>query len=181
MGRSPSFWRKETVSNLHEECGVFGIYSTRKDQDVTSITYMALYALQHRGQESCGIAVNDRGVIQVHKDLGLVPDVFNRDALDKLGGGQMAIGHTRYSTCGTAVRSNAQPLVARHVKGTMALAHNGALTNSFELREQLELNGAIFHTTNDSEVISYIIIGERLKTSSIEEAVEQAMNKIKGA
>ena len=93
----------------------------------------------------------------------------------------MAVGHTRYSTCGTAVRSNAQPLVARHVKGTMALAHNGALTNSAELREELELNGAIFHSTNDSEVISYIIIGERLKVGSIEEAVEKAMNRIKGA
>ena len=169
------------MSNLHEECGVFGVYSTRKDPDVTSITYMALYALQHRGQESCGIAVNNRGVINVHKDLGLVPDVFNREILDKLGDGQMAVGHTRYSTCGTAVRSNAQPLVVRHVKGTMAMAHNGALTNSTELREELELGGAIFHSTNDSEVISYIIISERLHTNSIEEAVEKAMDRIKGA
>lgn len=169
------------MSNLHEECGVFGIYSTKADPDVTGSAYMALYALQHRGQESCGIAVNNLGIISVHKDLGLVPDVFNKDVLDKLGDGQMAVGHVRYSTSGSAVRTNAQPLVVRHVKGTMALAHNGALTNGAALREELELGGAIFHTTNDTEVISYIITSERIHSDSIEEAISKAMERIKGA
>ena len=165
---------------LHEECGVFGVWYPR-EADVAADAYMALYALQHRGQESCGIAVNRDGVITVHKDLGLVPDVFNKDVLDKLGLGRMAVGHVRYSTTGKPIRSNAQPLVVRHVKGTMALAHNGNLTNALELREELELGGAIFHTTNDTEVISYIITSERLKAGSIEEAVDGAMNRLKGA
>ena len=167
--------------SIHEECGVFGIYDPTGEQHVTSCAYSALYALQHRGQESCGIAVNNDGLIRIHKDLGLVPEVFDRDVLDKLGDGQIAVGHVRYSTTGNHNRSNAQPLLVRHVKGPMVLAHNGNLTNAWELREQLELSGAIFHTTNDSEVISYIITRERLKAPSIEAAVEQAMNTIKGA
>jgi len=167
-------------NQIHEECGVFGIWSP-KESDVVSEAYMALYALQHRGQESCGIAVNHEGVITVYKDVGLVPDVFDKDVLDKLGPGQMAVGHVRYSTTGKSVRTNAQPLVVRHIKGSMALAHNGNLTNAAELREQLELSGAIFHTTNDTEVISYIITGERLRAGSIEEAVDRSMDRLKGA
>lgn len=166
--------------SIHEECGVFGIYSKMKT-DVAVSTYFALYALQHRGQESCGIAVNRDGVIHCHKDMGLVPDVFNHDTLAHLGEGQIAIGHVRYSTTGNSNRTNAQPLVVRHVKGNMALVHNGNLVNAFELREQLELSGAIFHTTNDSEIISYVITRERLKSPSIETAVESAMNQLKGA
>lgn len=165
---------------LHEECGVFGIYETRR-ADVATSTYFALYALQHRGQESCGIAVNDDGVINCYKNLGLVPEVFNKDALEKLGQGTMAVGHCRYSTTGNSNAVNAQPLVVRHCKGTMALAHNGNLVNAPELRRQLELNGAIFHTTNDTEVISYLITRERLMSPSIEEAVAKAMYSIKGA
>lgn len=166
--------------SVHEECGVFGIYS-KTITDVTASTYFALYALQHRGQESCGIAVNRDGVIHCHKDMGLVPDVFDRDTLNRLGDGQIAVGHVRYSTTGTSSRVNAQPLVVRHVKGNMALVHNGNLVNAFELREQLELSGAIFHTTNDSEIISYIVTRERLQSSSIETAVESAMKQLKGA
>ncbi len=168
-------------NELHEECGVFGIYDPNQANHVTSCTYTALYALQHRGQESCGIAVNNDGVIISHKDLGLVPEVFNQEVLNRLGTGEIAVGHVRYSTTGNHNRSNAQPLVVRHVKGPMVLAHNGNLTNAWELREQLELSGAIFHSTNDSEVISYIITKERLKAKSIEQAVEQAMHQIKGA
>ena len=166
---------------IHEECGVFGIYDKNMVSDVVSDTYYGLFALQHRGQESCGIAVNDRGVITSHKDVGLVRDVFDQHELDKLGKGQMAIGHTRYSTFGTVNHTNAQPLLVRHIKGQLAIAHNGNLTNAAELREELERKGAIFHTTNDSEIICYIIIQERLKTSSIEKAIENAMNRIEGA
>lgn len=168
-------------NEIHEECGVFGIYDKESRSDVAANAYYALFALQHRGQESCGIAVNDSGVISVHKDLGLVRDVFTKEHLTALGRGQIAVGHTRYSTTGAVSRANAQPLVVRHVKGQMALAHNGNLTNAAELRRQLELSGAIFHTTNDSEVISYIITRERLNAPSIEKAVEQAMFQLEGA
>ncbi len=166
--------------NLHEECGVFGIYSSDAI-DVVSSTHFALYALQHRGQESCGIAVNDDGVITGFKDVGLVPEVFTRERLEGLGKGQMALGHVRYSTTGVPGRSNAQPLVISHIKGPMALCHNGNLVNAFELRRKFELTGAIFHSTNDTEVIAYAITQKRLTVPSIEEAIEQAMYEIKGA
>lgn len=159
--------------------GIFGIYSP-KPTDVATDTYQALYALQHRGQETCGIAVNNQGDINVHKDLGLVPDVFNQQIIERLGLGQIAIGHVLYAKR-TVKRSDAQPLVVRHIKGNMALAYNGALTNAQELRENLELNGAIFQTTNDSEVIAYEITSARLKVDAIEKAVESAMHSIKGA
>ena len=167
-------------SKIHEECGVFGIY-TGGGTDVAGLTYSALFALQHRGQESCGIAVNDDGVISGYKDLGLVGEVFPPERLQKLGGGQLAVGHVRYATTGKKSRENAQPLIINHIKGSMALAHNGNLTNAAELREALELNGAIFHTTSDTEVIAYTITNERLRASSIEEAVSAAMDRIKGA
>ena len=115
---------------IHEECGIFGIYDPSGTNDVASSTYYGLFALQHRGQESCGIAVNDRGVITYHKDVGLVRDVFSKECLEKLGKGQIAVGHTRYSTFGTVNQTNAQPLVVRHVKGQMAVVHNGNLTNA---------------------------------------------------
>ena len=168
-------------NQIHEECGIFGVYDKNGQANVTSEAYYGLFALQHRGQESCGIAVNDRGIINCHKDVGLVRDVFSQDVLDHLGNGQMAIGHTRYSTFGTVNRTNAQPLVVRHIKGQLAIAHNGNLTNAAELRKQLEFSGAIFHTTNDSEIISYMIIRERLTASSIEAAVERAMDRLEGA
>lgn len=169
------------LDNLHEECGVFGIFDKSGETDVTSMTYMALYALQHRGQESCGIAVNDDGIISLHTDVGLVPDVFNRTVLDKLGKGTIAMGHVRYSKATQADRANAQPLFIRHVKGPMSLAYNGALTNGAELRRELELTGAIFHTTTDAEVIAYKISKARLDSKSIEESIEKAMYELKGA
>ncbi|MEG2251445.1 MAG: amidophosphoribosyltransferase, partial [Clostridia bacterium] len=147
----------------HEECGVFGIYLRDGRTGVVPPAYHALYALQHRGQESCGIAVNDDGVIACHKDVGLVNEVFTRDVLEKLSEGQMAVGHCRYATTGTQNRHNAQPLLVNHQKGAMALCHNGNLVNARELREELELGGAIFHTTSDTEVIAYIITRERLR------------------
>ncbi len=168
------------MSKLHEECGVFGIYEAVGINTASSV-YYALFALQHRGQESCGIVVNDDGVFSSYKDLGLVNDVFSHDVLEKLAPGNMAVGHVRYGTTGTLSRSNAQPLVVNHIKGSMALCHNGNLTNAVELREELELKGSIFHTTSDTEVISYIITEERLKTASIEEAVSNAMTRLKGA
>ncbi len=165
---------------LKEECGLFGIFAEQRSS-VAASAYFALYALQHRGQESCGIVVNDDGLMTAHRDTGLVPEVFTAEALSKLGEGNMAVGHVRYSTTGSHNRVNAQPLVIQHIKGKMALAHNGNLVNAGELREELELGGAIFHSTNDTEVIAYIITQERIKAPSIEQALEQAMYKIKGA
>ncbi len=167
-------------SHIHEECGVFGIISPERS-GVAQTTYYGLFALQHRGQESCGIVVNDDGVFSSYKDVGLVNDVFTRSVLDSLGHGRMAVGHVRYGTTGTDGRLNAQPIVVNHIKGHIALAHNGNLTNSYELREKLELAGAIFHTTSDTEVISYIITEKRLQSTSIEEAVSRAMDVIEGA
>ena len=168
-------------SKLHEECGVFGIYRNDPDVDVVACAYHALYALQHRGQESCGIAINDDGVISGYKDVGLVNEVFTKLVLDRLPRGNIAVAHCRYGTTGNQNRMNAQPLIINHVKGSMALAHNGNLTNAGELREHLELEGAIFHTTSDTEVIAHIITRERIGTPSIEAAVSSAMNKLKGA
>ena len=168
-------------AKLHEECGVFGIYRRDESQDVVAATYYGLYALQHRGQESCGMAVNDGGVIYKRRDLGLVNEVFTKDVLENMPRGQMCIGHCRYATTGTPLRANAQPFVIRHVKGPMALAHNGNLTNSYELRQAIELEGGIFHSTSDTEVIAYTITRQRLSSGSIEEAVEKTMPMLKGA
>lgn len=165
---------------IHEECGVFGIFGTKRE-NVASIVYYGLYALQHRGQESCGIVVNDDGVFSSYKDLGLVSEVFSKDTLAHLSEGNMAVGHVRYGTTGGTTRNNCQPIEVNHQKGKMALAHNGNLSNALGLRDKLELSGAIFHTTSDTETIAYVITRERLKTPSIEEAVSQAMNSLEGA
>ena len=165
---------------IHEECGVFGMVSTKKE-NVAEIVYYGLYALQHRGQESCGIVVNDDGVFSSYKDLGLVSEVFSKDTLSSLSKGNMAVGHVRYGTTGGTTRSNTQPMEVNHQRGKMAIAHNGNLSNSLELRDKLELSGAIFNTTSDTETIAYVITRERLKVSSIEEAVSKAMNSLEGA
>ncbi|MGN0369281.1 MAG: amidophosphoribosyltransferase [Butyrivibrio sp.] len=173
----------EYTEDLHEECGVFGVYDF-DGNDVASTIYYGLFALQHRGQESCGIAVSDtngpKGKVISHKDMGLANEVFDEEVLDKLKG-NIGVGHVRYSTAGSSTRENSQPLVLNYVKGTLALAHNGNLVNAPELREELSYTGAIFQTTIDSEVIAYHIARERLKTHSVEEAVANAMTKIKGA
>lgn len=170
------------IPKIREECGIFGIYSQKIGTDVAAQAYLALFALQHRGQESCGIAVCDEGVIGYHRDLGLVPEVFTSETLGKLGRGNMAIGHVRYSVEGrNKGHADVQPLVVRHTKGAMAIAHNGSLTNAEEFRERLELTGAIFHSTSDAEVISYMITKARLSTDSIESAVQEALKEITGA
>ncbi len=166
--------------SLHEECGVFGVISPGAC-DVAGLAYYGLYALQHRGQESCGIVINDDGVFSSHKDMGLVGEVFSADALSRLPRGDMAVGHVRYGTTGGTNRSNCQPIEVNHQKGKMALAHNGNLSNAAELRSELELSGAIFHTTSDTEIIAYIVTRERLKTPSIEDALSAAMNLLDGA
>jgi len=168
------------MDKLHEECGVFGVYSS-KEQNLASMTYYALYALQHRGQDSCGIVVNDGGVFTAKKDLGLVGDVFTKEKLSSFGDGKIAVGHVRAGTKGTITQANTQPLVVNHVKGSMAIAFNGSLVNKLELRTGLELQGSIFHSTEDTEVIAYEIIKERLSAPSIEHSVVRAMEKIKGA
>ena len=166
--------------HIHEECGVFGI-QTPQTADVASYAYYALYALQHRGQESAGIVVNDDGVFTSYRDVGLVNEVFPRQRLTELGTGTIAVGHVRYGTTGSDNKRNVQPILVNHFKGRMALAHNGNLTNSQELRRELESRGSIFQTTTDSEVIAYLIVQERLKCGSIEAAVSAAMNRIEGA
>jgi len=168
------------MSSLREECGVFGVFSP-ETKDVATTTYYGLFALQHRGQESCGIVVNDDGIFNFYKDKGLVNDVFTPSVIDELGEGSMAVGHVRYGTTGSTDRANAQPIVVNHHKGRMALAHNGNLVNSSELRRAIELEGSIFHTTSDTEVISYMITKERIATDSIEAAVNKAMDKLHGA
>ena len=168
------------MAEIHEECGVFGVHSTQS-ADLAGLAYYGLYALQHRGQESCGIVVNDDGVFSSHRDLGTVNDVFSREVLGRFPKGTMAIGHVRYGTTGGNNQENCQPIVVNHQKGKLTLAHNGNLSNAYELRSALELGGAIFHSTSDTEIIAYIITQQRLKTASIEIAVSRAMNELDGA
>jgi amidophosphoribosyltransferase len=176
-----------------EECGIFGVYDRgmipdeehpegidSQDLQCSRLTYYGLFALQHRGQESCGIAVSDNGDVAFHKDMGLVSEVFNDAVVDKLAG-QIAIGHVRYSTTGSSVRENAQPLVIKYVKGSLSIVHNGNLTNTSKLRRELEANGAIFQTTIDSEIIAYLIARERITSPNVEEAVCKAMRRLEGA
>lgn len=169
--------------SLHEECGVFGMYDF-DGNDVASSIYYGLFALQHRGQESCGIAVSDtqgpKGKVVSYKGMGLVNEVFTPDNLEAMKG-DIGVGHVRYSTAGASTRENAQPLVLSYVKGTLALAHNGNLINAAELRDELAYTGAIFQTTIDSEVIAYEIARERIQSKTAEEAVRKACRKIKGA
>ena len=166
--------------SIHEECGVFGVISP-EPSDVAGVVYYGLYALQHRGQESCGIVVNDDGLFSSHKDLGLVSEVFHSEVLSRFPKGTMAVGHVRYGTTGGTNRTNCQPIEVNHQKGRMALAHNGNLSNAAKLRNELELSGAIFHTTSDTETIAYIVTRERLKLPSIEDALSSAMNILEGA
>ena len=167
-------------TELHDECGVFGVYSPATS-DVASTVYYGLFALQHRGQESCGIVVNDDGLFHSYKDTGIVNDVFTPQIMESLGTGNIAVGHVRYGTTGSSDRANAQPIIINHIKGRMAIAHNGNLVNSQELREQLEMEGSIFHTTSDTEVIAYMITKERIRSGSIEEAVSRAADRLEGA
>ena len=169
------------IGEIKEECGVFGVYSKTSKDQLAYMIDVGISALQHRGEESCGIAINRDGLITYRKDLGLVSKVFPKHEIEALPEGKMGIGHVRYSTTGEAKKENAQPMVIRHKKGNLAVVHNGNLTNAYELRKELEEKGAIFSTTTDTEVICYIIVQERLKAKSIEEAVQNAMKRLKGS
>ena len=170
------------TESLHEECGVFGMYDKTGKTDMVSAVYSALYALQHRGQESCGIALNVDGVLSGYRDLGLVSEVFTKRVLEELPrGAKMATGHVRYATAGQRSRSNAQPMVLHHCKGAMAVCHNGNLVNAPKLRRKLEMSGSIFHGTSDTEVIAYLLTQNRLLTPNIEMAVSRTMDDIEGA
>ena len=168
------------MAKLHEECGLFGVYCPQS-REVAKDAYYALFALQHRGQESCGIVVNEAGLMRSRRDLGLVNDVFNHQTLAGLGQGQIAVGHVRYGTAASGKRRNAQPLTINHIKGSLAIAHNDSLTNRASLRRDLELKGSIFHTTSDAEVIAYHIIKQRLNSDSIEQAIIRALPALQGA
>ena len=167
-------------SKLHEECGVFGIYSKNGSINPAYACYNGLLAQQHRGQESCGIAVNNDGLISYTKDMGLVSEVFNPKILQNLQG-QMGVAHVRYSNADDSVRENTQPLIMRYVKGALALSYNGVLTNAYELKNELERRGSIFQTTIDPEIISYLIAKERVRASSIEEAIRSVIPQLRGA
>ena len=171
------------MAKIHEECGVFGIYANIEgaDRNLADTCYYGLFALQHRGQESCGIVVNDGGEFRTYKDVGLVEQVFRPRHLAYLGQGNMAVAHCRYGTTGSSERDNSQPIVVNHVRGKLVLAHNGNLANSRELRNEFEMSGAVFHTTSDTELISYLITKERMSTKTIEEAISNAMDKLDGA
>lgn len=170
-------------TGLREECGVFGMFDL-EGGDVARDMYYGLSALQHRGQESCGIAVCDtngpKGVVNCYKGLGLVNEVFHEETLKRLGG-NLGVGHVRYSTTGSSTIENTQPLVLKYFKGTLCLAHNGNLVNAFEMRRQLEETGAIFQTTMDSEVIAFHIARERLAAPTAEEAIKRTAAKTRGA
>lgn len=168
-----------TQDKLNEECGVFGIYGAGESTPAYS-TYLGLYALQHRGQQSCGIAVNDMGVIDYYRGMGLVSEVFNDKVLEQLSG-QMAIGHVRYAAAASSKIENAEPLVIRYAKGRIAFAQNGTIVNREEIHKKLSRDGAIFQTTTDTEIIAHLVARERLSTHSIEDAVVSAAAQLKGA
>lgn len=175
--------QREMEDKPREECGVFGAYDF-DGGDVASSIYYGLLALQHRGQESCGIAVSDTKApgckVLSSKEMGLVNEAFTPELLERLKG-DIGVGHVRYSTAGSSTRENAQPLVLNYVKGTLGLAHNGNLINAPKLKRELAYTGAIFQTTIDSEVIAYYIARERLNSGSVEEAVGRAMTRLEGS
>ena len=167
---------------IHEECGVFGIYSPN-GEDVSKDIYYGLLALQHRGQESAGMALSDTsgpmGNLLLKKDMGLVSEVFHREELAKLSG-NIGVGHVRYSTTGGSVVENAQPIAMNYIKGSLALVHNGNIVNAKELKNEQMYRGLAHYTTSDTEVLAYEIIGERVKTGSIEEAIKKSAAKLRG-
>jgi amidophosphoribosyltransferase len=163
---------KEWDDEIHEACGVFGIFG-HEEYDVSHVMYFALYALQHRGQESCGIAISSNGEITGQKGIGLVPEVFTEKVLDRMEGSS-AIGHTRYSTCGGSSIENSQPLIFKYKGGKIALAHNGNLVNASKIR-------AIFQTSTDSEVIANLISRNGLRCQDLEEVIKKTMDVIEGS
>ncbi len=168
------------MPEFREECGILGIYSPHT-ADVGQDAYLGLCALQHRGQESCGIALNDEGLFRLHADTGLVSEVMTLQAMEALGTGHMAVGHVRYAMDGSRGRMNTQPIVVTHRKGRLALANNGSLVNYSQLRDRFEDDGFIFHSVSDAEVISCVITRERLTAPSTEEAIRRAMAALQGS
>lgn len=164
-----------------EECGVFGMYKNNEDINIVRETYKALFALQHRGQESAGIAINNGGEMKVSKDIGMVSEVFNKEKLDALGDGEISVGHVCYAPMDMLERANAQPMVLSYIKGSLAIANNGAITNLSRLRKELEMGGAIFQSNSNAELFAYVIASQRLTTTSIEEAVLNAAKLVRGA
>lgn len=164
-----------TPDKLREECGVVALYG---HPEASKLAYLSLYALQHRGQESAGIAASDGEKLQLHKSMGLVSDIFNADVLSRLPG-SLAIGHTRYSTTGDSALLNAQPIMVECNKGKIALAHNGNITNAQEIRGQLEQAGSIFQTTSDTEVIVHLIARSREQT--LADAMADSLRRLEGA
>lgn len=160
--------------------GVFGIYSQER-KNLVKLCYYAAYALQHRGQEACGISINDDGVIHTYKDVGLVDDVFTKDVMTSLGEGSIAIAHNLYGKLVEVSRFNAQPMMINHMKGQLALSLNGEILNAASLRRELEEKGVIFHSVSQAEVLAGQLIQSRLKASAMEEAVLHTMSKLKGA
>lgn len=166
---------------IHEECGVFGFYKNDEELNTVDITRYALFGLQHRGQESCGMAVNDNGEFQIAKDIGMVSSVLNKKAIEKLPNGKISVGHVKYSVTDGFSRAATQPIVMRYIEGAIALANNGAITNFPEIRKELENGGAMFQSNSHAELISYVIASERIDKDSIEDAVIHAVKKLKGA
>src|SRR6202049_3767209 len=160
---------------LREECGVVAIYG---HPEASKLAYLGLYALQHRGQESAGICTSDGAEIHIHKSMGHVADIFTSPVLATLPG-ELAIGHTRYSTAGDTVLLNAQPFSVACNKGKVAIAHNGNITNAGELRDELEREGSIFQASSDTEVILHLVARSRERT--LAGALREAMLQLEGA
>ena len=172
------------MSSIHAECGVFGIFNRNREHDAAQETYLALYALQHRGQVSCGIAVRNDQTVDCITEPGTVPDVFNKDKLAALtanGKGDVALGHVRYSAQGEEDEINSQPMVMSYEKGSISIANNGALVSTAKLRQKLESNGSVFQTNSNAEMIVHLIARYRLNTQNIETAISQAMRELEGA
>ncbi|MBU1125584.1 MAG: amidophosphoribosyltransferase [Candidatus Omnitrophica bacterium] len=168
-------YKKIISHDPKEYCGLFGVLNHRQ---AGWLAYLGLYSLQHRGQEACGIVSNNKGSLTLHKDMGLVADVFNEQVLSRLKG-DAAVGHVRYSTTGSSVLKNAQPLLIDFAKGSICIAHNGNLVNSWELRRELEKHGSIFQTTTDSEIIIQLMA--RAKSPNLQDSLLYALKRIRGA
>ncbi|ANV98042.1 amidophosphoribosyltransferase [Helicobacter enhydrae] len=168
------------MRHIKEECGVFGVFSPTSIS-MSSLAYFGLSSLQHRGQESCGVVINENDCFKSCKNTGLVNEVLTPQALQDLGNGDICIGHVRYCTTGGNHIQNAQPILINRIAHSLALAHNGNIVNAYELRKKLELEGSIFHSTNDTEVIAHLIIKNQLSSSSLQDALQKSAQSLNGA
>ena len=175
MGKTNSCCGKPPFHDIHEECGIFGVFD---HPEAANLTYLGLYALQHRGQEGAGICSSDGKTLHLEKSMGLISDIFNEKRLKRLPG-DSAIGHNRYSTAGSSVLKNVQPLLANYALGSIAIAHNGNLVNAEQMRNELETEGAIFQSSSDSEVILHLIA--RAKSEDPYERITEALKDVRGA